>query len=116
MTPSSAARARIVRPFAPCLSATRRAAPSTASRLNPARCPAPRVVPLCPLDITSLYAVQLSCTSYNSGGGMTMTTYVLVPGAWLGGRSWRPVADQLRAEGHDFYPVTLTGLGERAHL
>ena len=45
-----------------------------------------------------------------------MTTFVLVPGAWLGGRSWRPVAGQLRAEGHDVYPVTLTGLGERAHL
>jgi pimeloyl-ACP methyl ester carboxylesterase len=45
-----------------------------------------------------------------------MTTYVLVAGAWLGGRSWRSVAGHLRAKGHDVYPVTLTGLGERAHL
>ena len=45
-----------------------------------------------------------------------MPTYVLVPGAWLGGWCWRPVASRLRALGHDVYPVTLTGLGERSHL
>jgi pimeloyl-ACP methyl ester carboxylesterase len=42
--------------------------------------------------------------------------YVLVGGAWLGGWCWRPVARRLRDEGHDAYPATLTGLGERAHL
>jgi pimeloyl-ACP methyl ester carboxylesterase len=41
---------------------------------------------------------------------------VLVPGACLGGWVWREVAAQLRTEGHDVYPVTLTGLGERMHL
>jgi pimeloyl-ACP methyl ester carboxylesterase len=41
---------------------------------------------------------------------------VLVPGACLGGWAWRDVAHQLRARGHDVYPVTLTGLGERVHL
>jgi pimeloyl-ACP methyl ester carboxylesterase len=45
-----------------------------------------------------------------------MTTYVLVPGAWLGGWAWQSVASRLRTRGHDVYPVTLTGLGERAHL
>ena len=45
-----------------------------------------------------------------------MTTYVLVSGAWLGGWCWQHVARQLRAQGHDVYPVTLTGLGERSHL
>ena len=45
-----------------------------------------------------------------------MATYVLVAGAWLGGWAWRETADVLRAKGHDVYPVTLTGLGERAHL
>jgi pimeloyl-ACP methyl ester carboxylesterase len=45
-----------------------------------------------------------------------MTTYVLVPGAWLGGWAWQPVTRRLRAQGHDVYPVTLTGLGERSHL
>ncbi len=41
---------------------------------------------------------------------------VLVPGACLGGWAWREVAAHLRALGHDVYPVTLTGLGERVHL
>jgi pimeloyl-ACP methyl ester carboxylesterase len=45
-----------------------------------------------------------------------MTTYVLVGGAWLGGWCWQRVARQLRDNGHDAYPVTLTGLGERVHL
>jgi pimeloyl-ACP methyl ester carboxylesterase len=45
-----------------------------------------------------------------------MTTYVLVPGFWLGGWAWRPVTDSLRARGHDVYPLSLTGMGERAHL
>jgi pimeloyl-ACP methyl ester carboxylesterase len=45
-----------------------------------------------------------------------MSTYVLVPGAWLGGRSWQPVADQLRDHGHDVHAVTLTGLGDRSDL
>lgn len=45
-----------------------------------------------------------------------MATFVLVPGFWLGGWAWRAVAEALRAAGHDVYPVTLTGLGERAHL
>jgi pimeloyl-ACP methyl ester carboxylesterase len=45
-----------------------------------------------------------------------MATYVLVSGAWLGGWCWQPIARHLREEGHDVYPVTLTGLGERVHL
>ena len=45
-----------------------------------------------------------------------MTTYQLVAGAWLGGWAWAPVTRRLRDFGHDVYPVTLTGLGERAHL
>jgi hypothetical protein len=45
-----------------------------------------------------------------------MATYVLVGGAWLGGWCWQPIARRLRDQGHDAYPVTLTGLGERVHL
>ncbi|MQA94830.1 MAG: alpha/beta fold hydrolase [Streptosporangiales bacterium] len=45
-----------------------------------------------------------------------MSTFVLVPGFWLGGWAWRDVTRELRGLGHDVYPVTLTGLGERAHL
>lgn len=45
-----------------------------------------------------------------------MATFVLVPGAWLGGWCWRRVTPLLREAGHDVYPMTLTGLGDRAHL
>src|SRR3712207_6135632 len=45
-----------------------------------------------------------------------MATYVLVGGAWLGGWCWQRVARRLRDKGHDAYPLTLTGLGERVHL
>jgi pimeloyl-ACP methyl ester carboxylesterase len=47
---------------------------------------------------------------------MPMAAFVLVPGAWMGGWIWQDVARRLRQAGHDAYPVTLTGLGERAHL
>jgi hypothetical protein len=45
-----------------------------------------------------------------------MAKYVLVGGAWLGGWCWQPIARLLRNQGHDAYPATLTGLGERSHL
>lgn len=47
---------------------------------------------------------------------MHMTTYVLVPGFWLGAWAWRPVTESLRARGHEVHPVTLTGMAERVHL
>ena len=45
-----------------------------------------------------------------------MATYVLVHGGGHGGWCYGRVAPLLRAEGHDVYTPTLTGLGERAHL
>ncbi|MET8281443.1 alpha/beta hydrolase [Micromonospora sp. NPDC005174] len=45
-----------------------------------------------------------------------MATFVLVPGFWLGAWAWREVTGLLRAQGHDVYPMTLTGLAERQHL
>ncbi|MEN3540741.1 alpha/beta fold hydrolase [Microbispora sp. ZYX-F-249] len=45
-----------------------------------------------------------------------MTTYALVPGFWLGAWAWRDVAAALRETGHEAYPLTLTGLADRAHL
>ena len=45
-----------------------------------------------------------------------MTTFVLVPGAWLGGWVWKKISPLLEADGHRVYPVTLTGMGERVHL
>lgn len=46
---------------------------------------------------------------------MTLTTFLLVHGAWGGGWHWRRVADRLRSRGHIVFTPTLTGLGERAH-
>ncbi len=43
-----------------------------------------------------------------------MTTFVLVPGAWLGAWAWDGIASRLWDAGHIVYPVTLTGLAERA--
>jgi pimeloyl-ACP methyl ester carboxylesterase len=45
-----------------------------------------------------------------------MATFVLVPGFWLGGWAWHAVARALRANAHEVYAVTLTGLGEKKHL
>lgn len=47
---------------------------------------------------------------------MTTTTYVLVPGFWLGASVWRAVADALTELGHVVHAVDLPGMGERAHL
>jgi pimeloyl-ACP methyl ester carboxylesterase len=43
-----------------------------------------------------------------------MTTFVLVPGAWLAAWAWDDVVAGLVAAGHDVHAVTLPGLGERA--
>ncbi len=43
-------------------------------------------------------------------------TFVLIHGAWHGGWCWKKVVPLLRADGHQVYTPTLTGLGERRHL
>jgi pimeloyl-ACP methyl ester carboxylesterase len=45
-----------------------------------------------------------------------MADFILVHGAWHGGWCWRAVVRALAAQGHRPHAVTLTGLGERAHL
>jgi pimeloyl-ACP methyl ester carboxylesterase len=45
-----------------------------------------------------------------------MRNYVIVHGGFMGGWAWTPVAQILRAAGHEVYTPTLTGHGERAHL
>ena len=45
-----------------------------------------------------------------------MTTFVLVPGAWLGGWAWKKVVPLLVERDHEVHAVTLTGMGERVHL
>jgi len=45
-----------------------------------------------------------------------MSTYVLVPGFWIGAWAWQPVTSALRECGHEVYPLSLTGMAERVHL
>ncbi|MBK5205099.1 MAG: alpha/beta hydrolase [Polaromonas sp.] len=45
-----------------------------------------------------------------------MKIFVLVHGAWHGGWCWQRVIAALQKDGHRVHAVTLTGLGERAHL
>ena len=45
-----------------------------------------------------------------------MSALVLIHGAWHGAWCWRQVLPGLRAAGHGAHAVTLTGVGERAHL
>jgi len=45
-----------------------------------------------------------------------MAAFVLVHGAWHGAWCWSRVLPALRAAGHGAHAVTLTGVGERAHL
>ncbi len=45
-----------------------------------------------------------------------MANFVLVHGAWHGGWCWQRVTTALQQQGHRAHAVTLTGLGERAHL
>jgi pimeloyl-ACP methyl ester carboxylesterase len=43
-----------------------------------------------------------------------MTTYVCLPGAWMGAWSWQFVLERLRAAGHDARALPFRGVGERA--
>jgi pimeloyl-ACP methyl ester carboxylesterase len=45
-----------------------------------------------------------------------MANFVLVHGAWHGAWCWQRVMHPLQQQGHRVHAVTLTGLGERAHL
>jgi pimeloyl-ACP methyl ester carboxylesterase len=45
-----------------------------------------------------------------------MANFVLVHGAWHGAWCWQRVIPLLAARGHRVHAVTLTGVGERAHL
>ncbi|MEJ7932137.1 alpha/beta hydrolase family protein [Ramlibacter sp. AN1015] len=45
-----------------------------------------------------------------------MAHFLLVHGAWHGGWCWQRVVQALAGAGHRAHAVTLTGLGERAHL
>jgi pimeloyl-ACP methyl ester carboxylesterase len=54
--------------------------------------------------------------SFQDRGGLSLSTFVLVHGGWLGGWVWKHVTPALCAAGHDVFTPTLTGLGERVHI
>ena len=70
----------------------------------------------------ALEGVTLGVGAAALGGPQAMAqdaprkTFVLIHGAWHGGWCWRRVVDILAREGHRVHAVTLTGVGERAHL
>lgn len=45
-----------------------------------------------------------------------MADFVLVPGAWHGAWCWKRVLPRLWSAGHRAFAVTLSGVGERAHI
>lgn len=45
-----------------------------------------------------------------------MSTYILVPGLWIGAWAWHDVTAALRDAGHEVFPLTLTGVADRSHL
>jgi pimeloyl-ACP methyl ester carboxylesterase len=45
-----------------------------------------------------------------------MAAVVLAHGAWSASWAWKKMRPLLQAAGHDFFALTYTGLGERAHL
>lgn len=45
-----------------------------------------------------------------------MAVYVLIAGGWHAGWYYQNLAEDLRKQNHEVYPLTLTGLGDRAHL
>ena len=47
---------------------------------------------------------------------MELATYVIVHGGWAGGWAFSQLCSLLRAQGHEVYTPTLTGVGERVHL
>jgi pimeloyl-ACP methyl ester carboxylesterase len=54
-------------------------------------------------------------TNARSREGHKMT-YLLIHPAWFGGWCWKKLTPLLRAQGHEVFTPTLTGLGERGHL
>jgi pimeloyl-ACP methyl ester carboxylesterase len=45
-----------------------------------------------------------------------MTTFVFIAGGWHGGWYFQELASALHQQNHNAFPLTLTGLGDRAHL
>jgi pimeloyl-ACP methyl ester carboxylesterase len=52
----------------------------------------------------------------NTDGARTMSTYLLVHGAWHSGQCWERVAPLLASAGHRALSPSLTGYGDKVHL
>ena len=64
----------------------------------------------------AISAVAVSDASNAQSREGNKMTYVLIHPAWFGGWCWKKVTPLLRAQGHEVFTPTLTGLGERTHL
>ena len=64
----------------------------------------------------AISAVAISDASNARSREGSKMTYVLIHPAWFGGWCWKKLTPLLRAQGHEVFTPTLTGLGERAHL
>ena len=64
----------------------------------------------------AISAVAISDASNAQSREGSKMTYVLIHPAWFGGWCWKKLTPLLRAQGHEVFTPTLTGLGERAHL
>lgn len=66
--------------------------------------------------VSALFVLLLGCTTTQAPKPGVKHTFVIVHGATGGGWDWKTVDGMLRAQGHDVYRPTLSGLGERHHL
>jgi pimeloyl-ACP methyl ester carboxylesterase len=71
---------------------------------------------LAALGGATVSAIAISGASNARSREGSKMTYVLIHPAWFGGWCWKKLSPLLRAQGHEVFAPTLTGLGERAHL
>lgn len=68
------------------------------------------------LSILFFYMLSFSTIAQKEEQTTKSQIYVFVHGAWGGGWDYKVMESLLEAQGHKVYRVTLTGLGEKAHL
>jgi pimeloyl-ACP methyl ester carboxylesterase len=71
---------------------------------------------LAAIGVAAITAVAIPGASHARSQESSNMIYVLIHPAWFGGWCWKKLTPLLRAQGHEVFTPTLTGLGERAHL